>query len=118
MLEYKTQRAGGTLIAVPPQYTSQKCSHCGYTSPENRKNQAEFKCTHKDCTHEENADINASKNILAAGLAVHAKNMLACGGNVRPEKKRTIPKGHLSSTLAIPMKQEPTVSTQEWLSAI
>lgn len=71
-LEYKQQWRGGQLVAIPPQHTSQKCSICGFVDKQNRKTQDKFHCI--NCSHTENADINASKNILAAGLAV-----LACG---------------------------------------
>lgn len=30
--EYKTQRQGGLLVAVPPQNTSRKCPECGHVS--------------------------------------------------------------------------------------
>jgi len=60
-LEYKQLWRGGKVIAVQPQYTSQKCSKCGRITPENRKTQANFACS---CGHEENADLNAAKNIL------------------------------------------------------
>ena len=60
MLEYKT--AG--VIKVNPKYTSQKCSKCGHISKENR-NDREFKCV--KCGHEDHADMNAAKNITAAG---------------------------------------------------
>jgi putative transposase len=72
-LEYKQLWRGGKVIAIQPQYTSQKCSNCGKTSADNRKSQAEFCCVF--CGHQENADLNAAKNILAAGQAV-----VACGG--------------------------------------
>lgn len=75
-LEYKLLWNGGRLLVVPPQFTSQKCSHCGNTSKENRKTQAKFKCS--DCGFESNADYNAAVNILAAGLAVSA-----CGASQR-----------------------------------
>ncbi len=65
-LESKLQRHGGTVIAVPPAYTSQICSACGSRSEENRKSQAVFVCV--ACGHAENADVNAAKNILRAGL--------------------------------------------------
>ncbi|EJF06793.1 transposase [Thiovulum sp. ES] len=53
---------------VNPKFTSQKCSKCGYIDKENRKTQSEFKCL--KCGHSENADLNASKNILAVGSTV------------------------------------------------
>ncbi len=71
-LGYKLSWNGGVLIPVNPQYTSQKCNVCGHTEKQNRKTQSEFVCI--KCHHQENADLNAAKNILAAGLAV-----LACG---------------------------------------
>ncbi len=56
------------IIAINPAFTSQCCSKCGHTTIKNRKNQAIFIC--QSCAYTDNADINASKNILAAGLAV------------------------------------------------
>ena len=92
-LEYKLKWRGGHFELVDAKYTSQKCSNCGYTDSENRKTQAKFEC--KKCGHIENADINAAKNILAAGLAV-----FACGG----------------CGISQPMKQEPTVSSVQVLT--
>lgn len=66
-LEYKLRWLGGCLIRIAPQYTSQKCSQCGYISQDNRKTQAKFKCM--ACGFEANADHNAALNILAAGHA-------------------------------------------------
>ena len=57
-----------TVVLCPPAYTSQRCSACGHTEPENRKTQAEFACL--ACGHSENADLNAAKNIRRAGLAL------------------------------------------------
>lgn len=57
---------------MPSQYTSQRCSCCGHVAKASRLSQAKFKCV--DCGYSENADINAARNILAAGHAV-----LACG---------------------------------------
>jgi putative transposase len=70
--EYKQYWRGGLVVVVNAAYTSQKCSCCGYVSKDNRKVQEDFSCM--NCRHAENADVNAAKNILAAGLAV-----LACG---------------------------------------
>lgn len=71
-LEYKQQWRGGEVIAVSPRNTSRCCSVCSHVAKENRKTQKLFCCI--ACGFTENADINAAKNILAAGHAV-----LACG---------------------------------------
>ena len=69
-LTYKLAWLGGSLIAIPPQYTSQTCSRCGCVDKQNRQTQAKFKCI--ACGFGINADHNAALNILAAGLAVTA----------------------------------------------
>jgi putative transposase len=71
-MTYKSLWLGGKVVAVPAHYTSQTCSACGFVSKANRVNQEQFLCL--ACNHKENADINAAKNILAAGQVV-----LACG---------------------------------------
>jgi putative transposase len=73
MLMYKQEWLGGKIILVPPQYTSQRCSACQHVSPANRKTQSLFAC--ERCGQIMHADINAARNIKAAGSAV-----LACGG--------------------------------------
>ena len=75
-LSYKLTWLGGTLIAIPPQYTSQTCSSCGCVDRANRPTQAKFRCT--ACEFELNADHNAALNILAAGQAVSA-----CGARLK-----------------------------------
>ena len=81
MLEYKMIWAGGRIIVVPPQYTSQECPLCHNISPDNRKTQEKFKCT--SCGYTNNADLVAAINILAAGLAVSA-----CGEAVHQDFSR------------------------------
>ena len=56
------------IIFVNSAYTSMRCSECGHMEPKNRKSQAIFCCL--KCGYTDNADVNAAKNILAAGLAV------------------------------------------------
>ena len=80
MLRYKLERLGGRLIIVPPQYTSQACSRCGFVDAGNRRTQAKFRCL--KCGLELNADFNAALNILAAGLAV-----TACGAGTPAAKQ-------------------------------
>lgn len=69
-LEYKLRWRGGELRTVPAQFTSQRCSRCGEVDKASRKSQSKFECT--SCGFKINADYNAAKNILAAGLAVSA----------------------------------------------
>lgn len=66
MLAYKLAERGGELQEVNPAYTSQTCSCCGTIDRDSRKDQATFACGH--CGHEDNADVNAAKNILAARI--------------------------------------------------
>ncbi len=61
LLEYKTN-----VIKVNPAHTSQKCSKCGHTCKENRKTQSLFECV--KCNYTENADLQATFNILELGL--------------------------------------------------
>ncbi len=51
------------ITEINPAYTSQTCSKCGYVDKKNRKSQEVFICGF--CGKKQNADINASKNILA-----------------------------------------------------
>jgi putative transposase len=88
--------SGTRVVSVPPHYTSQRCSQCGYVDPKSRESQAVFRCTH--CSHTEHADVNAAKCILAAGLAV-----TACEGPPQP-----------SGLVASP-KQEPAGNREELL---
>ena len=69
-LEYKLAWSGGTLIAVPPQNTSQECPACGHTAAANRKTQAQFRCV--ECGYSENADLVGAINVLARGHRVAA----------------------------------------------
>jgi putative transposase len=62
---------GTQVIKVPAAFTSLRCSVCGHVDPKSRESQAVFRCTH--CSRPaQHADVNAAKNILAAGLAVTA----------------------------------------------
>jgi putative transposase len=63
MLEYKSKN----LVKINPAYTSQTCNACGVIDKKSRISQAEFVCT--SCGNIDNADINASKNILREGIS-------------------------------------------------
>lgn len=60
-VEYKAEAVGIGVTQVPPQYTSQRCSRCGYTARNNRPTQADFSC--RECGYEVHADYNAAKNV-------------------------------------------------------
>lgn len=70
ILTGKAEEAGRQLIKVEPRHTSQTCSHCGHVAGANRVSQAAFRC--QACARTSNADINAARNILRAGLALLA----------------------------------------------
>jgi len=74
-LDYKLFWMGGMLAEVNPRHTSQRCSCCGHRAKENRVSQDVFRC--QVCGHEENADVNAAKNILTVGQT----EMIACQAN-------------------------------------
>ncbi len=80
--QYKARRAGKLVIDVPAQYSSQECSHCGYTHPDNRPDQARFVC--QRCGYTDNADHNAAKVIAARGVA------LIRSGGYRPKARKRI----------------------------
>ncbi len=82
MLEYKGKLYGCEVVAVSPRYTSQRCSACGFVDVGNRPTQERFRCL--TCGYEENADLNAAKNILVAGSCPETQNV--CGDDVRPSR--------------------------------
>jgi IS605 OrfB family transposase len=60
-IEYKAKVAGVPVLMVDPRDTSRRCSKCGHVERRNRVSQSEFKCCR--CGFEENADLNAARNI-------------------------------------------------------
>ena len=82
-LSYKLNWRGGKLILIPPTNTSLKCRICGHIAKENRIKPEEFQCL--NCGHTENADLNASINILAEGHSVIACGVEALASTVKQE---------------------------------
>ena len=99
MLAYKTARAGRQLIVIDRWYPSSKtCSACGHLLAELSLNTRTWQCP--SCRTRHDRDINAAKNILAAGLAVAGGNPGdACGADVRHSG---------SSRVQSAAKQEPS----------
>jgi putative transposase len=81
-LEYKCERYGRTLIVIDRWYPSSKtCSSCGHLLAKLSLKTRHWSCP--SCGTRHDRDINAAKNILAAGLAVAGGNPGdACGAGV------------------------------------
>ena len=70
-LEYKSQWYGRTLVGIDRWYPSSKrCSECGHTVQKMPLKVREWTCP--ECGSVHDRDINAARNVLAAGLAVSA----------------------------------------------
>ncbi len=59
-VKYKAAEYGIRVEQVDPENTSQRCSTCGFTHPDNREREL-FNC--QKCGYENHADYNAAKNI-------------------------------------------------------
>ena len=80
MLTYKVDWYGKRLVVVDRFYPSSKtCSSCGYLLPSLNLGTRQWTCP--ACGTRHDRDINAAKNILAAGLAVALRGE-ACGADV------------------------------------
>ena len=93
-LEYKCNWYGRLLVKIDRFFPSSKrCNHCGFVMDKLPLNVRSWDCP--SCkTNGIDRDINAGKNILAAGLAV-----LVCGATVRAEQSKSVKPGA--------MKQKP-----------
>ncbi|MEU8119705.1 RNA-guided endonuclease TnpB family protein [Spirillospora sp. NPDC049024] len=97
MLEYKCAWYGRDLIVIDRWFPSTRlCATCGTTRAKLPLNVRTWTC---ECGAVHDRDVNAARNILAAGLAASA-----CGDGVRPQRD-TSRTGHSS------MKQETQRAT-------
>ncbi|MGW4460393.1 RNA-guided endonuclease InsQ/TnpB family protein [Streptomyces albidoflavus] len=79
MLEYKAHWYGREVVAVDRWFPSSKlCSACGTLRDKLPLNVRTWTC---DCGTTHDRDVNAAKNLKAAGLAVSV-----CGAGVRPQR--------------------------------
>ncbi|MFE4676745.1 RNA-guided endonuclease TnpB family protein, partial [Streptomyces sp. NPDC056723] len=79
MLEYKAAWYGREVIAIDRWFPSSKlCSSCGALADEMPLSVRTWTC---ECGTIHDRDVNAAKNLLAAGQAV-----TACGAGVRPQR--------------------------------
>lgn len=99
MLEYKCAWYGRELVAVGRFFPSSKlCGSCGTIREKLPLNVREWTC---DCGTTHDRDVNAARNILAAGLAVSA-----CGAGVRPQRE--------SSRTRRPAVKQETSRATDW----
>jgi putative transposase len=88
-LTYKCEWYGRELIKIDRWFPSSKrCGSCGHVVDKLPLNIREWECG--VCHTKHDRDINASRNILAAGLAVSV-----CGATVRPEESKSRKAGAL-----------------------
>ncbi|HEX6685765.1 MAG TPA: RNA-guided endonuclease TnpB family protein [Candidatus Limnocylindrales bacterium] len=79
MLEYKADWYGRNLVVVDRWFPSSRlCSACGALAERMPLNVRSWTCR---CGTTHDRDVNAARNLLAAGLAV-----TACGDGVRPQR--------------------------------
>ncbi|MEU1273229.1 RNA-guided endonuclease TnpB family protein [Streptomyces sp. NPDC005799] len=98
MLEYKCAWYGRELVVIDRFFPSSKlCGSCGTVRGKLPLNIREWTCAHCGAVHDR--DVNAARNILAAGLAA-----AACGDGVRPQRES-------SRTGRSSVKQEPQRAT-------
>ncbi|WP_092556730.1 RNA-guided endonuclease InsQ/TnpB family protein [Actinoplanes derwentensis] len=80
LLTYKCSWYGRDLVVIDRWYPSTKlCSHCGHLMDKLPLDVRTWACPGCGVSHDR--DVNAARNILAAGLAV-----AACGAGVRPQR--------------------------------
>ncbi|MGC0343165.1 RNA-guided endonuclease InsQ/TnpB family protein [Streptomyces sp. SLBN-8D4] len=97
MLEYKCAWYGRELVVIDRYFPSSKlCGSCGTVRGKLPLNVREWTCA---CGAVHDRDVNAARNILAAGLAASA-----CGDGVRPQRES-------SRTGRSSVKQEPQRAT-------
>lgn len=86
-LDYKCRWYGRNLVKIDQWFPSSKrCSNCGHIVDKMPLNIRDWTCPSCGCNHDR--DVNASVNILAAGLAVSV-----CGATVRPEQSKSVKAG-------------------------
>jgi putative transposase len=97
MLEYKAAWYGRDVIVIDRYFPSSRlCSACGARRSEMPLNVRTWVC---GCGASHDRDVNAAKNLLAAGLAV-----AVCGADVRPQRRTP---GRRSAAKQKSLRREP-----------
>ncbi len=107
LLEYKTQWYGKRIVVIDRWHPSSRlCStpDCGWKNSKLKLSERSWTCLECGTLHDR--DLNAAKNILAAGLAVVQRELdKACGEDVRPKPS---PRVTPSNGRQTSVKQETT----------
>ena len=92
--KYKALHQEKLTIKIPASGTSQECSECGHTHPDNRETQALFVC--KSCGFTDNADDNASLVIKRRGIEA------LLGGGITVKQKKAVKFTNSSARVGTP----------------
>ena len=109
-LEYLGEKHGKLTIAVPPQFTSQHCSHCGEIVKKSLSTRTHV-CA---CGCQLDRDENAARNILKLGLSTvgHTGTWLQDSLNALGEDTATFSGEILSEQVASANKESPVIATK------
>lgn len=118
-IRYKGLKKEKLTIKIPPHGTSQECSRCGHTHPDNRETQAEFIC--QNCGFTANADYNAAlvikkrgiKALLDGTIVVKQKKTVRVRKGSRPQIGQGLPKSKRASMDLCSIMGGPYVVGQE-----
>ena len=118
-IRYKGLKKEKLTIKIPPHGTSQECSRCGHTHPDNRETQAEFIC--RDCGFTANADYNAAlvikkrgiKALLDGTIVVKQKKAVRVRKGSRPQIGQGLPESKRASMEVGSIMGGPVVHGQE-----
>ncbi|MFJ4547845.1 RNA-guided endonuclease InsQ/TnpB family protein [Streptomyces sp. NPDC088817] len=102
LLRRRTQeKAPGRVEDVPAQYTSLRCSACGWIEKNSRKSQAEFVCV--SCGFSCNADENAAHNVAAGQGGIPRPRRTAGAGGVTVTTSRSSAREPQPARVGIPL---------------
>jgi putative transposase len=118
-IRYKGLKKEKLTIKIPPHGTSQECSQCGHTHPDNRETQAEFIC--QICGFTANADYNAAlvikkrgiKALLDGTIVLKQKKSVRVRKESRPQIGQGLPKSKRASMDVSRIMGGPVVHGQE-----
>jgi len=106
MLCYKMEERGGIVVKVPPMNTSITCQRCRCSDKNNRRSQSKFKCV--ECGYEDNADINAAKEILRRYKEGKFEKEGGYQARKKPKNKTSLFKRKKKSCTEIPLGKSQT----------